>query len=400
MLREEARQVLGVEAGATPEEVRRAYLRAVRSHRPERDPEGFRRVREAFEVLRSGGEKGALPLPPWPAPDGDRPPVPGGDPHQVAPSPEPAGPEPSAETEAPSTLPESIDPVHAQDAGLALLRKVLEGPSAEELGAPVGLVLQAAIYGVEVGNLAGARRLVGELKGPFAEQLQALQRVAPHMSVRWRAVRELVSLPAEFPAGPRTAMARATMRLDFSHATPRLRDFQKRKPKLAAEAAEILSVHAPMLDEQFGDLLQPRQSVAYVKPAAGTLVLVALLFIVRFALHTVDFDDRREVRGLSPRPTAAVLARGEVFGDSVPRRELPGGLCDRDRMVAPEWECDFASEILDAVDAGDCQVADQRWEDFLAEREVRHARGERISNALPGVVRGYLFSGCAGTSGP
>ncbi|MBN4059279.1 hypothetical protein JYT22_01345, partial [Endomicrobium sp. AH-315-J14] len=33
--------------------MRRAYLRAVKKHKPERDPEGFKRVREAYEVAGS-----------------------------------------------------------------------------------------------------------------------------------------------------------------------------------------------------------------------------------------------------------------------------------------------------------------------------------------------------------
>jgi molecular chaperone HscC len=48
----EAMDLLGVEPGASPDEVRRAWLRAVRKHRPERDPEGFKRVTEAYELLR------------------------------------------------------------------------------------------------------------------------------------------------------------------------------------------------------------------------------------------------------------------------------------------------------------------------------------------------------------
>jgi hypothetical protein len=33
------------------DELRRAYLRAVKAHSPERDPEGFQRVRAAYELL-------------------------------------------------------------------------------------------------------------------------------------------------------------------------------------------------------------------------------------------------------------------------------------------------------------------------------------------------------------
>lgn len=46
-----ARTVLGVEVDASAAEVRRAYRRKVKEHPPDRDPEGFRKVREAYEHL-------------------------------------------------------------------------------------------------------------------------------------------------------------------------------------------------------------------------------------------------------------------------------------------------------------------------------------------------------------
>lgn len=48
---EEALKTLEIEAQATPEQARRAYLKKVKVHRPEQDPEGFRRVREAYEMV-------------------------------------------------------------------------------------------------------------------------------------------------------------------------------------------------------------------------------------------------------------------------------------------------------------------------------------------------------------
>jgi len=39
--------ILGVERTATEAEIKRAYFARVREHPPERDPEGFKRVRAA-----------------------------------------------------------------------------------------------------------------------------------------------------------------------------------------------------------------------------------------------------------------------------------------------------------------------------------------------------------------
>jgi hypothetical protein len=49
--------VLGIDAGATDEEVRRAYFARVQEHPPERDPEGFKTVRAAYEKLRDAGAR-------------------------------------------------------------------------------------------------------------------------------------------------------------------------------------------------------------------------------------------------------------------------------------------------------------------------------------------------------
>jgi hypothetical protein len=54
--------VLGVEPDATSDPVRIAYHRKVREHPPERDPEGFKRVREAYETLRSPRKRAELTL--------------------------------------------------------------------------------------------------------------------------------------------------------------------------------------------------------------------------------------------------------------------------------------------------------------------------------------------------
>ncbi len=43
---------LGVPPDATADQIKRAYFRAVRQHPPERDPEGFKALREAWETLK------------------------------------------------------------------------------------------------------------------------------------------------------------------------------------------------------------------------------------------------------------------------------------------------------------------------------------------------------------
>jgi curved DNA-binding protein CbpA len=54
--------VLGLEPGATSEHVRQAYFRAVRIHTPEAQPDEFKRVRAAYEALRSPQSRTELAL--------------------------------------------------------------------------------------------------------------------------------------------------------------------------------------------------------------------------------------------------------------------------------------------------------------------------------------------------
>ena len=49
---EDPAAILGVDAGATDEQVRAAYIAAVRRHPPDRDPQQFERIRDAYEELR------------------------------------------------------------------------------------------------------------------------------------------------------------------------------------------------------------------------------------------------------------------------------------------------------------------------------------------------------------
>lgn len=50
--------ILGLEQGASQEEIKRAYFKMVRQHSPETDPEQFQKIREAYEQLKKGKDAG------------------------------------------------------------------------------------------------------------------------------------------------------------------------------------------------------------------------------------------------------------------------------------------------------------------------------------------------------
>jgi hypothetical protein len=71
MTRAEAFRDLGLEPGAKPDDIRRAYLRGVKTRKPEVDPEGFRRLREAFELLSANAQPSREAPPASTAPTAD-----------------------------------------------------------------------------------------------------------------------------------------------------------------------------------------------------------------------------------------------------------------------------------------------------------------------------------------
>ena len=51
------REVLGVSPTATEEEIRAAYLSKVKEFPPDRSPEQFERIRDAYEMLRDARQR-------------------------------------------------------------------------------------------------------------------------------------------------------------------------------------------------------------------------------------------------------------------------------------------------------------------------------------------------------
>jgi hypothetical protein len=47
-----AREILGVELNATEEQIRAAYVAKVKEHPPDRSPDEFERIRDAYDTLR------------------------------------------------------------------------------------------------------------------------------------------------------------------------------------------------------------------------------------------------------------------------------------------------------------------------------------------------------------
>src|SRR6185295_12452681 len=49
-------EILGVPPGCPATELKHAYARLVKRHRPDKDPTGFRRIRDAYESILNGAK--------------------------------------------------------------------------------------------------------------------------------------------------------------------------------------------------------------------------------------------------------------------------------------------------------------------------------------------------------
>jgi curved DNA-binding protein CbpA len=54
--------VLGIPRSASPEEVKKAYFSLIRKHPPEKDPQGFKHIRLAYDSLRDADKRSQTDL--------------------------------------------------------------------------------------------------------------------------------------------------------------------------------------------------------------------------------------------------------------------------------------------------------------------------------------------------
>ncbi len=54
--------VLGIPKNASPEAVKKAYFNLIRKHPPEKDPQGFKRIRLAYDSLRDADKRSQTDL--------------------------------------------------------------------------------------------------------------------------------------------------------------------------------------------------------------------------------------------------------------------------------------------------------------------------------------------------
>jgi hypothetical protein len=243
----EALEAVGLASldGVTADSLRRAYLRKLREHPPEGDPDGFAHLRAAFEMVRqqielrdhlAAGRARLVVVPAGPT-----------RPRQgrviavpVAPAAPP--PAPAARLDPPVA---PIDPPAAP-------------PIAPAPAPPMrlGELVPALISRLLAGEADEAVALEAAWRADGGDDCRV---IAPAEAARWLFVRELVGVARELPEGVRHPLTLAVREGDFRGARAVLEDFGRRNREAALVADGVLQREAPMIYAHVRGCLVPLQ---------------------------------------------------------------------------------------------------------------------------------------------
>jgi hypothetical protein len=324
----EALEELGIGHDASAAEARRAYLKLLKQRRPETDPSGFMRLREAYDTAKPHLESRdafrhlleAPHDPPAPVPPDDEVAEPPAIPVPVPTSPEVAEPtdEGGQETDASSEEegdhdqdatgkdepdpPDeaTVDMLIAAGAHVAAAEELdrLFAAAARHVHGPVPPV-QTAIRLILTLHAQDALDAAASLHASLASWLRASGQEARvirgDVAARWTLVREIASLPRSFPGAMRAPIARAILAGDLGQAKADLDAFRLRKPSAARTAASVLRTSAPVLASAVAAVLDP--PVAAPTPPApargggssgwhgGGVIITVLIALVRLIAY-------------------------------------------------------------------------------------------------------------------
>jgi hypothetical protein len=297
---DEAFAELGINRDATADEARRAYLKLLKLRKPETDPQGFMRLREAYELAKERLDNSYFffhapsavverpPIEPEPEPEPEpsselEPPAPAETapaetaPPDDAPPPqddeEPADSVPIAPPYAPDDTREEEDDTPSQED--ASYEDLLASGCHEEAAAALSRIFREAttkmhgetppIYDAlrllvtlhAENALAAAAELHASVAAWLAASGQEAKLIRGESAARWHLLRELAALPSTFPKLVRSAIARAMLVGDLGHARGELEAIRRQASSVTRAAAGTLRAKAPNLAGALADVLDP-----------------------------------------------------------------------------------------------------------------------------------------------
>lgn len=329
MTLKEAFAELGTEPSATRGEVRRAYFRALKTRSPEKDPEGFKRLRQAYELvdhLLAAGARFVVvedekqdgePEPDEAEVTEAAPPPPSFGPASE-PAPEPA-PEPAKAEGPPAPTWASL--AAAFDAAAASVQ--IPSP-------PPGLGLDMLLRLIEAGDLEGAAALRRSLDSWMTAHGEA-RALNGQGVVVWQLVQELLSAAPWLSAEGRVALVRAI----------RARDLRRERPGLRRAVGDIganVRVNAPMIAKALSAPPRPPRQRSSMGGLAF-LVIPAILGLLRLISSSrpplPQVVDLPSVSAPTPHPdfdrvrdAALELMRTRQDGATADIRDASGWIAD------------------------------------------------------------------------
>lgn len=372
-----AMEVLGLSGEPTAAEVRRAYLRQVKAHPPERDAEGFRRVREAYERLQAGY------VAPFAVVAVEEPAPVAGEPVSVADEPR---------------LPVSGQPVQDQ---LERLKGALAGdqpaaaaesmiwlytrPLLESVPVPApALALDTVLALMERGRSKRAGELLKALED-YASLNPLPGGFGNEVAARWKLATELLAtseldarLARALATGLRSGklfMAGGAAEAAFDEYGPELeRHMRERAPTLWAQVAPMLRAQAEQRREV--PLSRPGGFRLGIWPAG---VVAMIVFNILRLCGAPEHPSRASVDYSAPAPRREAPARPPdlrpdvpvTLSDSQPDPPLPPlrplpAEAPKTLSESAGRELVLWSLIQEALRLGDCQTVRERWQSYRA----------------------------------
>jgi hypothetical protein len=419
MLVDVAMDVLGLSGDPTPADVRRAYLRQVKAHPPERDPEGFRRVREAFELLQAGyvaplavasveqalaGREPAARAPveaaeteAEPAADADAgsPSDPGVGTLQAPPAAllQPATHE---QVELLKAAMANDNPAAAAEAMIWLYERPLleSAPVASPL-----LALETVVALLQRGRSKPARALLEALDHFVALNPQP-GGLGPELGARWKLATELLAvsqLDSRLARALAAGLREGDLSIAASAANAAFDDYGR-------ELERHMSEQAPTLWGQVAPLIRavPQPAAPTNFKVAGWQGWVVIVIVFNLLRLCVSASDRPSFTHAPPAPREEAPAL--LSSDAAPP-EVPKLPADEDAHVPPALARELAEPATPAGSAaqqqflgwalleqslrlGDCQTIRERWPEYVKVSQNSHQAVElwrirRVLNMCP-----------------